>query len=73
VEIADNGKGFPEGILPKLNANESIVNESGEHIGIWNVQRRLNLLYREYTQIEFKNKKPSGAVIVIMIPLEVNK
>ena len=42
--IRDNGVGFPEDILLKINNNESIEN-NGNRIGIMNVKQRLRHLY----------------------------
>lgn len=68
--IEDTGKGFPEDILSKLNEGGRMTNEQGEHIGIWNVQQRLALLYNGQASIAFKNRKTGGASVVILLPLQ---
>ena len=74
IRIEDTGKGFPEDILHKMQSGKSVENEQGEHIGIWNVQRRLRLLYQEDALIQFNNDGVTGgAVIVIMLPTELTK
>ncbi|MGO4546244.1 sensor histidine kinase [Paenibacillus sp. 2TAB23] len=69
IEIRDTGKGFAEEILVQIRAGKRIEDEQGEHIGIWNVKRRLGLLYGDETFISFSNAKPSGAIVEIRLPL----
>ncbi|TXK85904.1 sensor histidine kinase [Paenibacillus sp. N3.4] len=69
IVIQDTGKGFPQEVLSILQRNESLVTEQGEHVGIWNVQRRLRLLYAHAVQISFSNGSPCGAVIEITLPI----
>jgi len=68
VVIRDNGIGFNASDLAKLNRGEQIVDERGRHIGIWNAQRRLSLLYQEYASIQIRNGKDGGAIITIHLP-----
>jgi two-component system sensor histidine kinase YesM len=69
IRIEDNGQGFPKDVLEVLNAGGSLVNSDGEHTGIWNVQRRLKLLYQAHAAITFHNKAASGAVVQLILPL----
>ncbi|MBY9078345.1 histidine kinase [Paenibacillus sp. HN-1] len=73
INIEDTGKGYPEHILEAINKGESIVNENGEHTGIWNIQRRLRLLYGKSGIIRFSNRNPHGAAVEILLPLEDDK
>ncbi|WP_241674838.1 sensor histidine kinase [Paenibacillus luteus] len=66
IHIRDTGKGFSEDVLHQLKQQINLANEDGEHIGIWNVRRRLLLLFQEQTKIDFSND--SGAVIDIILP-----
>lgn len=70
VCISDSGQGFPEDVLTVLNAGESLADEQGKHIGIWNVQRRMKLLYKEHASISFHNNKPTGASVRLVLPLQ---
>jgi two-component system sensor histidine kinase YesM len=72
ITISDSGKGFKEDILKELKAGHSIIDEQGEHIGIWNVQRRIQLLYKDQAKITLANGKPKGALIEIILPLEID-
>lgn len=69
INIKDTGPGFSRQVLDELQAGRSVQNERGEHIGIWNVERRLRLLYGEAVSIRYDNDKETrGAVIDIIIP-----
>lgn len=70
LEIEDTGAGFAEEILEKLQAKETLVTEQGEHIGIWNVQRRLKLLYGDSAGVEFSNRVPHGAAVRVLLPIK---
>ncbi|MFF2910742.1 sensor histidine kinase [Paenibacillus sp. NPDC057934] len=69
IEIRDTGKGFAKDILEQISAGEKIEDEQGDHIGIWNVKRRLGLLYGDEAHISFSNVEPSGALVEILLPL----
>ncbi|GAE93113.1 two-component sensor histidine kinase [Gracilibacillus boraciitolerans JCM 21714] len=69
INIVDTGVGFSEELLTKLNSHQTIVNEQGEHTGIWNIDRRLTLLYDGHAYLEFRNNQPSGAIVEVFIPL----
>ncbi|WP_160689611.1 histidine kinase [Clostridium sp. C2-6-12] len=68
IKIQDNGAGFSEAALNQIN--NSINNNTGEKIGIWNVKQRLNLIYGERCQIIASNNDNMGACIDIYIPVE---
>jgi two-component system, sensor histidine kinase YesM len=72
ITIEDTGVGFPETVLKDLNTGNRMRGNHGEHIGIWNVQRRLQLLYQERAWISFKNADPSGAWIELVLPVKHN-
>uniref|UniRef100_UPI000FD8BD6D sensor histidine kinase n=2 Tax=Paenibacillus alginolyticus TaxID=59839 RepID=UPI000FD8BD6D len=73
IRVEDTGKGFPEDVLTRLQMEMDIGNGEGHHIGIWNVQRRLRLLYQDHAQIAFSNGAGHGAVIEILIPFHEKK
>lgn len=66
MTIKDSGEGFEETILSKLEANESLESEEGEHIGIDNIKRRLHYLYQGEASIRFCND--GGARVDIVLP-----
>jgi len=67
IRIADTGRGFNEEVLGELRVGNSVENENGERTGIWNVHRRLHLLYKESIKIEFFNDEHTGGAVVEMI------
>lgn len=70
IGIQDTGRGFEEEVLRELQAGRSVENERGERTGIWNVQRRLKLLYGENVSIRFNNDPASGgAAVQVIIPV----
>ncbi|OCT15154.1 hypothetical protein A8709_13690 [Paenibacillus pectinilyticus] len=70
IHIEDTGPGFPEPILELLKGNMDLASEEGEHIGIWNVKRRLHLLYANKATIDFYNETDKGACVRIRIPAD---
>ena len=69
--IEDNGPGFSEEILSKLNQKQSLITEDGHHIGITNTIERLNLLYPNDYTITFENNEEGGAKILLLIPYKI--
>jgi two-component system sensor histidine kinase YesM len=72
IIIKDNGNGFKEEVLSELRAGNRIADEQGEHIGIWNVQRRLSLLYKGHAKFFVGNSEPKGAFIEMILPLNID-
>ena len=69
--IEDNGPGFSEEILSKLNQKQPLITEDGHHIGITNTIERLNLLYPNDYTIAFENNEEGGAKILLLIPYKI--
>lgn len=70
-DIKDNGPGFPTIILETFENEEIYKDKHGvEHIGIWNLQKRLKLIYGEDSQMVLSNNPQGGASIQIKIPLK---
>jgi len=70
IRIEDSGAGYPEEVLAKLESDEETISEEGENVGIWNVKRRLRLLYKWNADIRFFNAPEGGAAVEIRIPTE---
>ena len=45
ISICNTGSRIDDDVLEQLRAGKRITDERGEHIGIWNIQRRLELIY----------------------------
>nr|WP_255807515.1 histidine kinase [Cohnella mopanensis] len=71
ITVRDEGIGFRDDVLHLLNAGERIVDEQGEHIGVWNIWHRLRLLYGDKASITFSNTVPRGAVVQLKLPLHM--
>ncbi len=70
IIIRDTGKGFSNDVLAEIRSGNRVIDEKGEHIGIWNVKKRLLLLYGEEASISCYNGYPNGAVVEIKLPYE---
>lgn len=73
VTVQDEGRGFREEVLALLNSGKRVVDEQGEHIGIWNVWHRLRLLYGSKASVSFANAVPHGAIVRLKLPLHMNQ
>lgn len=69
ITVWDSGPGIPPEVAARVERGERIVDEDGEHIGIWNVKRRLQLLYGDRAEVMVGNAEPGGAAIDVTIPL----
>ncbi|QJD85021.1 sensor histidine kinase [Cohnella herbarum] len=73
IQIRDTGNGFSNEVLQELQAGRNMENEEGEQIGIWNVRRRLCLLYGDHVTLRFRNDSDTGGAIVeLIVPTESN-
>lgn len=69
IKIRDNGLGFPQGIIEKLD-NDMEIEKDGEHIGIVTIKNRIRLLYGGKGSIHIANLK-TGSEISIAVPEEI--
>lgn len=67
ITVLDNGPGFPEEMLQKLNG-EHYEEETSDSIGIQNVQKRIKILYEDNATILYSNS--NGACVEIYLPYE---
>lgn len=61
IHIADNGAGFPDDLLDRLNKKEEEIYRD-TCVGIGNVKYRLELLYGKHASIHFQNLTQGAAV-----------
>jgi len=73
IAVTDTGPGFPEAKLADIRAGRRIVDDEGEHIGIWNVRERLRLLYGSRATIDVGNGPSGGAEVRLLIPVEPDR
>lgn len=68
IRIDDNGCGFSEELLRKLSEKKDI-SVDGKHIGIRNVQMRIDSLYGGKASMEIRNdEEKGGARVRLEIP-----
>lgn len=67
IRIRDTGMGYENEVLEKLRHEIKLTTEEGEHIGIWNAQQRLRLLYGGQAIMGFSND--NGAIVDIFLPI----
>jgi two-component system sensor histidine kinase YesM len=70
IRIADNGSGFSEPLLADLQLDDWSRLAEGDHLGIWNVVRRLKMYIGAQAQVTFANAVPHGATVTLRLPLE---
>ena len=60
---ADDGVGF----------NPADLDDSGTHVGLANVDRRLRLLYGEKYGVEIKSAPGNGCTVILRMPVETEE
>ena len=69
ITVKDNGNGMPETIIRQLEEiRENGILKEKEHIGIFNIQQRLLLLYGKEYGLTVEHVKPSGTITVLILP-----
>lgn len=69
IRLCDNGTGYPPDVLKKINASENNIYEDF-HIGITNLKKRVELIYKSGFSFAFYNDPSGGACSLIFLPLE---
>lgn len=67
IEVIDNGLGFENKEFMK-NIN---LFENTKHVGLYNVQKRLELAYHKKASLYFEDRKDGGTIANIKIPLKL--
>ncbi|MEC0127980.1 sensor histidine kinase [Paenibacillus pabuli] len=73
LSITDNGVGFEQGILERLQLGHYAEDPGGQHIGIWNVAYRLIVKYGESAGLQFMNQSDGGAAVMIHVPAQTEE
>lgn len=66
----DNGAGFPEDVLDKLQNGHGGGLNTKEHLGLSNVRYTLHLVYRRDDLLRISNRETCGAHVELWIPDE---
>lgn len=69
IQISDNGDGISDLDLNEITKIINDKNNKSNHIGLHNVQKRINLLYGNQYGIEIYSKEGIGTCILIKIPV----
>ena len=69
VEVNDDGPGADENVFNKLieELNAADFSES-RHYGLKNVNDRTRIFYGSEYELEFKNRRPEGFTVRMMLP-----
>lgn len=68
IVVEDNGPGFSQEALERIKRETKPGDQSERHVGIWNVQRRLALIYGGMASFSCSNGKAGGARVEMAIP-----
>jgi len=71
LRLTDNGTGYSEDALQKLENRNAVFERY--HVGIQNLCRRMDILYKGRYRIAFFNNPTGGASSVIYLPIEENQ
>ncbi len=69
ISVTDTGNGFSDVVLEKICAGEQIEDENGKRVGIFNIQKRLELMHGGRAKLKFSNRLPHGALVEIELPM----
>ncbi|NIK70019.1 sensor histidine kinase [Paenibacillus sp. BK720] len=69
ITVEDNGGGFPEEVLQRLNEGQGLPSADSSRLGIANVIQRLKLRYDGAARIDFRNTDEGGAAVTIRLPV----
>lgn len=72
LQVRDDGRGISEERLSELNSPEFLNCEhshNGRHIGLWNINRRIQLSYGKNYGLQITGSTGQGACITITLPI----
>ena len=69
ISICDTGNGMDEEKAAALQRGETVTDERGKHIGIWNCLHRLRLYYGENAEFRITSRKGEGTQVWISLPM----
>lgn len=71
ISIIDNGLGIEYEKLKQLKSTLNDSREYYEHIGLFNTNKRLKLIYGDACGIEIRSRYYAGTAVYVHIPLEI--
>ena len=69
LSVCDTGNGMDKGRVEQLNRGEMIEDCVGQHIGIWNCNRRLKLYYGSDYSMKITSRPGEGTQVWLDIPV----
>lgn len=69
IEVRDNGKGVAPELLEELASDRYAPASEDNHIGIWNVKRRVTMCYGDTAQLSFHHNEPKGFAVRLGLPI----
>ena len=68
IEVIDNGMGIPQDVLDNLLKEKSESHGKGSGIGLWNINQRINLYFKEDYGLSLYSELDEGTRAVIRLP-----
>jgi two-component system sensor histidine kinase YesM len=70
IEVTDNGRGISLEIMNDLNSDCYAPASEDNHIGIWNVKKRINIRYGDRAHLAFHTNGSHGVRVRLELPIE---
>lgn len=68
IEVIDNGMGIPQDVLEQLLTRKTDSTGKGSGIGLWNINQRINLYFKEDYGLKLYSELDEGTRAVIHLP-----
>ena len=68
IEVKDNGMGIPEDKLKDLLVEKTHSSKKGSGIGLWNINQRINLYFKEDYGLKLESELDEGTTAIIHLP-----
>jgi sensor histidine kinase YesM len=68
LSVSDDGKGMSGEALEQLRQSLLLEKKSSSHIGLWNVNRRIKLVYEDAYGIRVESAVKAGTTVRITLP-----
>lgn len=68
IEVRDNGMGIPPEVLKNLLTEKTQSKGKGSGIGLWNINQRINLYFKNDYGLKLESELDEGTVAIIHLP-----
>lgn len=69
IVVIDNGIGIDADALRKIRGKLTVDGNYSEHIGLFNVNKRLKVMYGEEFGLKIRSKRNSGTAVYVTMPI----